>query len=81
MSAEISVQVGLAAFGLAAVWMSMVSKNPKFNRWAPVVGLAGQPFWLWATVSSGQFGMVLVCLCYTALYGRGAWKALRDNRH
>lgn len=70
-------QILLAIFGLGAVYMSMVSTKPRHRRWAPVVGLAGQPFWLIATISAHQWGMVAVCCCYTALYARGAWMAWR----
>lgn len=72
-------QILLAAFGLLAVYMSMVSIRPTHRRWAPVVGLCGQPFWLYATITAGQWGMVALCCAYTALYARGAWKAIRWN--
>jgi hypothetical protein len=72
-------QLLLALFGLAAVYMSMVSTKPAHRRLAPVVGLAGQPFWLYATASGGQWGMFALCCCYTVLYARGAWNAWRGT--
>ena len=72
-------QLLLALFGLTAVYLSMVSTKPTHHRWAPVVGLAGQPFWLWVTADARQWGMFALCCCYTALYAKGAWKAARFN--
>lgn len=72
-------QYFIALFGLSAVYMSMVSESERARRWAPVVGLAGQPFWLWATGSAHQWGMFALCLAYTAIYSKGAWKAVRAH--
>lgn len=63
------VQVAIALFGVTAIWM--VNGTPKQKLWAPVVGLAGQPFWLYATVSSEQWGMVVVSGLYTIAWARG----------
>lgn len=68
----------IAIFGLSAVWMSMVSDRPSHRKWAPVVGLCGQPFWLYSTGSAQQWGMFALCCAYTAIYARGAWKAFDD---
>lgn len=70
-------QIFIALFGLSAVYMAMVSESTAARRWAPVVGLAGQPFWLYATGSEGQWGMFALCCAYTVIYLRGAWKAFR----
>lgn len=53
----------------------MVSDSLTAKRWAPVVGLAGQPFWLYSTGAAGQWGMFALCCAYTAIYARGAFKA------
>ena len=66
----------LAAFGLTALGMLMFG-NERAKKWAPAVGLAGQPFWFASTVPQGQWGMVALCVAYTALYGVGTWQAVR----
>jgi hypothetical protein len=68
------VQLTIALFGLTAVYLGMVSTSVRANRWAPVVGLMGQPFWLYATGSAAQWGMFGLCLAYTVVYAIGVWR-------
>ena len=62
------IQVALALFGLSAMWLA-TGAHPQARRWAPVVGLCGQPFWLAATW--GAWGMFILCCAYTLVYLRG----------
>lgn len=71
-------QFFIALFGLLAVYMSMVTANTKARHWAPVVGLLGQPFWLYSTGSTGQWGMFALCCAYTAIYAKGSIRTLRS---
>ena len=70
-------QLGLAFFGLVALWMAMSdSKRPR--RWAPIVGLCGQPFWLAYAIEAQRAGvpsdgLFLTVGCFTLVYLRGAW--------
>lgn len=66
------IQLALAAFGLTAMWFAM-GKNPTLQKWAPVIGLAGQPAWLLFAVRSEAWGLFALSLAYTAAYVRGAW--------
>jgi hypothetical protein len=70
-------QLAIALFGLTALYLSMVRATPRAMRWAPVIGLMGQPAWLWATWSAGQFGMFGLCVAYTVVYAVAAWKFWR----
>lgn len=65
-------QLGIAMFGLSALWMA-VGNNPRARRWACIVGLGGQPFWIWFALSSEAWGVLLLTAGYTAVYLRGAW--------
>lgn len=73
------LQFLIAVFGLATVYMSLVSSSLRHKRLAPVVGLLGQPFWLYATYTGGQWGMFVLCIAYTMLYAVAAWKTYRYN--
>jgi hypothetical protein len=63
-------QVGLGLFGVPAVLLAM---DPAWSRrrWAPIFGLAGQPFWFWSAISAEQWGIVLLSVLYTLSYIRG----------
>lgn len=65
-------QLFIAIFGLTAISMAL-SHNARARKWAPILGLAGQPFWFLATVPTEQWGMVALCVAYTLVYARAAW--------
>lgn len=69
-------QIGIAIFGVLAVWLAQ-DDNIRRRRWAPVFGLAGQPFWFWAAWESQQFGILALCGLYTISWARGLrlWRA------
>lgn len=47
------VQICITVFGLTALAMALTGDGTA-RRWAPIVGLVGQPFWFIATVPTGQ---------------------------
>ena len=60
-------QLAIALFGLTALLFAM-GRHPGRRKWAPVIGLIGQPFWFMATVPTGQWGMVALVGAYTVVY-------------
>ena len=66
------IQFALAIFGLSALFMAM-GHNARARRWAPVVGLCGQPFWIAFAVQASAWGLLALSLAYSAVYVRGAW--------
>jgi hypothetical protein len=63
-------QVGILAFGVTAVWCSQ-SPDPEVVRRACLFGLASQPFWVYTTIKSRQFGALLLTAIYAASWARG----------
>lgn len=72
------IQIALAFFGLTALYMAM-GTNPRARRWAPVIGLCGQPFWMIFSISSSAWGLLILSLAYTVIYIRGAWLQWRKS--
>lgn len=72
------IQFALAIFGLSALAMAM-SHNARARRWAPLVGLCGQPFWVAFAVQSSAWGLLALSLAYSAVYARGAWVQWRAH--
>lgn len=66
------IQLALAFFGLTALYMA-TGHNTRARRWAPLVGLAGQPFWIIFAVQAGAWGLLALSIAYSAVYVRGAW--------
>lgn len=75
----IAAQVGIAVCGVSAIWLAH-DPRPAWRRWSPVLGLAGQPFWLAETVSAQQWGIAALCLVYTASWWRGFRLLWLDQR-
>ncbi len=65
------VQAALIIFGVLAVALTQ-STNPAYRKWAPVVGLLGQPFWFLAAYP--QPGMLFVVCLYTLVWAKGCWQ-------
>lgn len=56
------LQVAIFVLSFTAIWLLNVPTP--WARWAPVVGLASQPFWLVATYRANQPGMFLLAIVY-----------------
>lgn len=66
------IQLALAFFGLTALYMA-TGHNPVARKWAPVIGLCGQPFWFIFSVQASAWGLLALSLTYSAVYLRGIW--------
>jgi hypothetical protein len=65
-------QWGILLLGPTAVFLSQGSERAR--KWAPYVGLASQPFWVWSALSARQWGVLVVTIIYTAAWARGIWR-------
>lgn len=65
-------QLFIAIFGLTAIWLA-TGNCPTGRKWAPIIGLCGQPFWFWFAHESGGWGVMILTSAYTAVYVRGVW--------
>lgn len=66
-------QLGIAICGLVAIALTQSSCSRR-RRWAPLFALAGQPFWIYVTATSGQIGMLIVSCAYTEIWMVDAWR-------
>jgi hypothetical protein len=66
------IQLALAFFGLTALYMA-TGRSGRARRWAPLVGLAGQPFWVAFALDARAWGLQTLSLAYSVVYVRGAW--------
>lgn len=66
------LQVALAGFGLVAMWLAMGS-SPTGRKWAPVVGLLGQPAWIGFAIGVNAPGLLVLSIAWTLVYARGVW--------
>ena len=67
---EIFSQLIIAVTGMVAIYLTQQS-NESIKKYAPILGLAGQPFWYYTTLLNEQYGIFLLTLGYTYLWGLG----------
>lgn len=72
MNAHTISQLCIALFGLSSIWLAMGNWQPG-RRWAPLIGLCGQPFWFHFAWYADGWGIMALVTAYTAVYIRGAW--------
>lgn len=79
-------QIGIAVFGVIAVWLSQ-APNESQRRYACLFGMASQPFWFYSTYSAEQWGIFGLCVLYAASWLRGfhqhwlkPWAARADSK-
>lgn len=61
-------QVAILIFSSASIW---AMAGIKHRRLGFIFGLCGQPFWLYTTYVSGQWGMFVVSCWFTVNHIRG----------
>jgi hypothetical protein len=63
-------QIVITICGIGSIWMS---QSPEFNarRWAPIIGIIAQPFWLYACWKAEQWGIFALTFVYAAGWVRG----------
>ncbi len=61
----------------------LFNAGPGRERWGALVGLLGQPAWLYLTHVTGEAGMFGASLFFTLCYSRGVWRGFirRGGRH
>ena len=63
-------QIIIAVTGAVAIWQSQ-SPNLRTQRWAPIWGLAGQPFWFITSYHAEQWGIFALSVAFTVCWMRG----------
>jgi len=63
-------QIAIAVTGVVAIWLTQQSKS-ELKKYASILGLIGQPFWFYATISAEQWGIFVLSWFYTYSWGLG----------
>lgn len=75
---DIYFQVWLAFTGVLALVLALHG-NPTGRLFAPWIGLAGQPAWIYVALHTHQIGVLLVTLAYTGVWISGCVRSLRTT--
>ncbi len=63
-------QCVIAICGIASIWLSQDPRHD-WRKWACIIGLIAQPFWLYATWKAEQWGIFALTFVYAAGWMRG----------
>ncbi|CAG2152560.1 hypothetical protein [Ralstonia mannitolilytica] len=79
MLALVNLWMLLTAF----VSVALLNYSANTQRWGALVGLLGQPAWLYLTHVTGEAGMFTASVFFAVCYGRGVWCGfvMRGRRH
>lgn len=69
---DIVVQVVLFLTGAVAVYLTQ-QHDEELKRYSSLFGMAGQPFWYYTTLSTGQYGVFLLTIIYTYCWSLGIY--------
>ena len=75
--------VNLWMLATAFVSVALLNYSANTQRWGALVGLLGQPAWLYLTHVTGEAGMFTASVFFVVCYGRGVWSGFlsRSARH
>ncbi len=69
---DLFIQLAIAFTGVTAIFLT--NGSPRQRRWAPLFGLAGQPFWFITAYQAEQRGIFALCTLYAAAWSRGFYR-------
>lgn len=64
-------QIFIMIFGASAIWF--VSRKEDWKRWGYILGMLGQPFWIYESYTNEQWGILLMTLVYAYSWMQGVW--------
>jgi hypothetical protein len=68
------IDVIIPVTSLLAVTMSVHCDNPLWRRWAPIIGMLGQPFWVYETFLAQTWGIFVLSVAYLFVWASGIKK-------
>lgn len=68
---DIFVQLWIVCTGLVAIYLT--NTDGKYRNYACIIGLCGQPAWIYLGVVSEQYIMLVLYLAYTFLWAKGVY--------
>ncbi|AMR77277.1 hypothetical protein [Cupriavidus nantongensis] len=65
------IQILIFLTSVSAVYL--LTGRPAQHRWGALVGLIGQPLWLYVTIRAETWGIVAVSAWFLVCYARGVY--------
>lgn len=66
-------QIVIAFTGVIAIFLTQQNYRPDWKKFACLFGVLGQPFWMYAAYTAGQWGILVLTLFYSYSWLLGVW--------
>jgi len=63
------VNIMIFLLGASSIWF--VSRKEKWKRWGYIIGLCGQPFWIYMSINTHQWGLLALTFVYIYNWSMG----------
>jgi len=63
------VQIFILLIGASSIWF--ISRKEKWSKWGYLIGMCGQPFWLYTSYVNQQWGIFALSVWYLYAWGQG----------
>lgn len=73
-------QVIIVITGMLSIWLTQQHRE-SWKRYACIIGIIGQPFFLYATYTASQWGMLILTMFYTYSWGLGIYNNWFRSQH
>lgn len=68
---DIFIQIWITCTGLVAIYL--VNTDSKYRNYACLIGLAGQPAWIYLGIHTEQYIMLILYCAYTVMWIKGVY--------
>ena len=64
------IQLGIVITGMFSIWLTQQHRE-EWKRYACLIGMAGQPLWLYSSYTTEQWGVFALSIFYMYSWGLG----------
>ena len=68
------IDVIIPVTSLLAIAMAVHCDDFKTRRWSPIIGMIGQPFWIYESFMAGTWGIFVLSVIYLFVWASGIKK-------
>ena len=70
----LDIIIQIIIFTTEAIAMLLTQQsNENLKKYAPIIGMAGEPFWIYASLNANQWGILGLSIIYSFIWGLGIY--------
>lgn len=64
-------QIFILLFGCTSIWM--IGRKESWSKYGFIIGLCGQPFWIYESIVNHQWGFLILTVWYIYSWSQGIY--------